>query len=258
MADNDIIICFELPCHAQQSRTYKPQPDDPFIIPVYASESSPSRPSYSRGSNLFGYPFIAVITQEQATDPDAMYDAVADRLQRWTAHARDLFTWVAGGADDMEPVHIPIPGPPLKESVTEIKENGEVVTVEEPIPEEGDIVDEKATVVQHANEDMEVEMNDGVPRKVGFKRDIFRIRVQKNSQQYGVGFNSFGSTPGRFDTWEQRASTAKDGVLLRPDDVFFIEFDDPVKGYYFGDERSHWEYALWERWDEFVHPELAA
>lgn len=258
MSENDVILCFELPCNSQQSRTYKSQPADPFIIPVYASETNPSRPSYSRGSNLFGYPFIAVITQEQAKNPGAMYDAVADRLRRWTANARDLFTWEAGEADEMETVHIPIPGPPLKESVTEIKENGEVVTVEEgPIPEEGDIVDEKATVVQQADEDMDVELNDGVPRKVGFKRDLFRIRIHKGSQPYGVGFNSFGSAPGRFDTWEQR-STTEDCVLLRPDDVFFLEFDDPVKEYYFGNERSRWEYALWDRWDEFVHPELAA
>ncbi|RDX48228.1 cysteine proteinase [Lentinus brumalis] len=258
MSDNDVIVCFELPCHAQQSRTYKPQPDDPFIVPVFAAESSPSRPSYGRGSNLFGYPFIAVITQEQAKDPEAIYDAVTDRLQRWTAHARDLYNWVAGRSDEMEPVHVPISGQPVKETVTEIREGGEVVTLEEDVPEEGDIVDEKATVVQQADEDADMEMSDGVPQRNGFKRDLFRLRVQKGNQPYGVGFNTFASSPGRYETWEQRADTAKDGVLLRPDDVFFAEFDDPVKGYYFGDDRSHYEYALWEKFEEFVHPELAA
>ncbi|RPD76448.1 cysteine proteinase [Lentinus tigrinus ALCF2SS1-7] len=259
MSDNDVIVCFELPCHAQQSRTYKPQSGDPFIVPVFATESSPSRPSYSRGPNLFGFPFITVITQEQAKDPEAMYDAVADRLQRWTEHARHLYSWVAGRSDDMEPVHIPISGQPIKDAVTEFREGGEVVTLEEEeVPEEGDIVDEKATVVQQADEDANMETHDGGPRNTGFKRDLFRLRLQKGNQPYGIGYNNYAMSPGRYETWEQRAAGAKDGVLLQPADVFFAEFDDPVKSYYFGDDRSQYEYARWNHFEEFVHPELAA
>ena len=47
-------------------------------------------------------------------------------------------------------------------------------------------------------------------------------------------------------------------MLLRQYDTFYIEFDSPVKAYYFGDESNNWEYALWHRFDEFVHPELLA
>ncbi|KAI1793553.1 cysteine proteinase [Ganoderma leucocontextum] len=258
MADTDIIICFELPCNAQQSRGYKPQPDDPFLVPVFASETSPSRAGYSSSPALFGHPFVVVITQNQAKDRDAMYDAIADRLQRWTTHARDLFTWEAGSrSDDMEPVHIPISGGPVRDSVTEIKENGDIVTVDEPIPEEGDIVDEKSTIVQDADEDEEMNLVSAVPRKLGFKRDLFRLRVQKCGQPYGAG-HSFGGNLSRFDTWEQRATSAKDGVLLRPLDAFILEFDNHVKAYYFGLGENRWEYALWDKFDEFVHPELAA
>lgn len=259
MADSDVIICFELPCNAQQSRGYKPQPDDPLILPVFASETSPSRAGYNSGPALFGHPFVTVLTQEQAKDPNAMYDAIADRLQRWTTHARDLFTWEAGSrsSDDMEPVHIPISGGSVRDSVIEIKENGDIITVEEPIPEEGDIVDEKPAIVQEADEDEGMVLVSAVPRKVGFKRDLFRLRVQKCSQAYGAG-HSFGGNLSRFDTWEQRAASAKDGVLVRPLDAFFLEFDSHVKGYYFGDEKNHFEYALWNKFDEFVHPELAA
>ena len=259
MAESDLIICFELPCNAQQSRNYKPQPDDPLILPVFASEISPPRAGgYNSGPALFGHPFVAVITQEQAKDPDAMYDAIADRLQRWTRHARDLFTWEHGNrSSDMEPVHIPISGSPVRDSVTEIKENGDIITVEEPIPEEGDIVDEKSTIVQQADEDAEMNLVSAVPHKVGFKRDLFRLRVQKCGQPYGAG-HSFGGNLSRFDTWEQRAASAKDGVLVRPLDAFFLEFDSHMKGYYFGDEKNHWEYALWNSFDEFLHPELAA
>ncbi|EJF64133.1 cysteine proteinase [Dichomitus squalens LYAD-421 SS1] len=259
MSEQDTIVCFELPCNAQQSRTYKPQPNDPFIVPVFASETTPSRAGYGRGSNLFASPFVVVITQEQAKDPEAMYDAVVDRLQRWTIHARDLFTWEAGSrSDDMEPVHIPISGSPVRDTITEIKENGDIVTVEERVPDEGDIADEKATIVQQADEDDDMDLASAVPRKVGFKRDLFQIRVHKCSQPYGVGYNSYSSNPGRYDTWEQRAATAKDGVLLRQHDAFYLEFDNPVKTYYFGDESNHWEYALWNKFDEFVHPELVA
>ena len=259
MGENDNIVCFELPCHAQQSRTYKPQPDDPFIVSVFASEiAQPPRSGYGRGHSFFGYPLITVISKEQAKDPDAMYDAVADRLQRWTRNARDLFTWEMGRSDEMEPVHIPIASPPVRDSITEIKENGEVVTVEEPVPEEGDIVDEKATVVQQADEDANLVPHDGPPQKTGFKRNIFQLRVQRGTQPYGVGYNAFGANSSRSDSWEDRSAKAKDGVLLLPEDLFHIEFDDQLKAFYFGDERSRWEYALWDKWEEFVHPELTA
>ncbi|TFY56209.1 hypothetical protein EVJ58_g7783, partial [Rhodofomes roseus] len=75
MADNDIIVCFELPCHAQQSRTYKPSPEDPFILPVVLCDTNTPKRSFGRSQNLFGYPFVVVITHQQAIDPDAMYDA---------------------------------------------------------------------------------------------------------------------------------------------------------------------------------------
>ncbi|CDO75837.1 hypothetical protein BN946_scf184951.g35 [Trametes cinnabarina] len=260
MAEGDVIVCFELPCNSQQSRTYKPHPDDPLIVPVFPCESTPARTSYRAGPSLFGYPFITVIDQEQAKDPQAIYDAITDRLQRWSVHARDLSSWEAGSgsSDEMEPVHIPITGPAVVDSVTEIKENGEVVTVEQEVPEEGDIVDEKATVVREADEDVEMGLNSGVPRKLGFKSDLFTIRVQRANAQYAVGYTNFGTTTGRYETLEQRAETSKDGTLLYPNDAVFTEFDDGVKTYFFGDERNSWEFALWNKWDEFVHPELAA
>ncbi|OSD02956.1 cysteine proteinase [Trametes coccinea BRFM310] len=260
MSDSDVIVCFELPCNSQQSRTYKPQPDDPFVVAVFPCETTPSRMSYRAGPTLFGYPFITVIDQEQAKDPQAIYDAIVDRLQRWTVHARDLFSWEAGSGstDEMEPVHIPITGPTVVDAVTEIKENGEVVTVEQEIPEEGDIVDEKATVVRETDEDDDMGLNSAAPRKIGFKRDIFTLKVQRGTAPYGVGYNTFSGNLSRQETLEQRADASKDGTLLHANDAFFIEFDDGVKSYFFGDERNNWEYALWNRWDEHVHPELAA
>ncbi|EMD38909.1 hypothetical protein CERSUDRAFT_104201 [Gelatoporia subvermispora B] len=267
VAENDIIVCFELPCHAQQSRSYKPQPDDPFIVPVSLHDIIPPRQTYGRGSTVFGYPFITVVDQDQARDPDAMYDAVVERLQRWTTNVRDLFTWEAGQSTSTSPkaVQIPLPTPPAVETITEIKENGDVVTVTEgvPEPEEGDIVDEKSIVVRESEDDADMEIVDiEPPRKVGFKKDIFHLRVQSGNTAYGAGYNSLGMAS-RFDSWESRAQHSVDSessqpILLRRNDTFICEFDENMKAYYFGEGRGGWEHARWDHWEEFLHPDFVA
>lgn len=215
---------------------------------------------YGRNTNLFGYPFIAVIDRQQATNPDAMYEAVVERLQRWTTNVRDLFTWEAGSSSA---VHIPLSSNPPIDTLTEIKENGDVITVEESVPEEGDIVDEKSLVVQDQEDDEG--MIDETPRKVGFKKDIFRLRVQSGNNTYGVSYSSYGASSQRFDDWDQREASAREDIdaedppiLLREGDAFFCEFDENVKAYYFGDDRTGWEHARWDIWEEYVHPEVVA
>ena len=47
MSDTDEIACFELPCHSQQSRTYKKQEGDPFIVPIVFTQSPRTRSGYS-------------------------------------------------------------------------------------------------------------------------------------------------------------------------------------------------------------------
>src|SRR5881394_1520597 len=88
MTDHDVIVCFELPCNSQQSRGYKKQPDDPFILPLHLAGTA-----YSRGLNLFGYPCVVVIDRQQATEHETIYALVVERLQRWTTRARDLYEW---------------------------------------------------------------------------------------------------------------------------------------------------------------------
>ena len=259
MAENDIIVCFELPCHAQQSRTYKPNPEDPFIIPVMLCDTNNTTRSYGRNQNLCGYPFIVVITHEQATDPNAIYDAIADRLQRWTENVRDLFTWEAG-SPTMEPVHIPIAGPAQADSVTELIPDGDTVHVQT-APEEGDITDEKDTVVR-GEDAIDIEVV-GEPRKVGFKRNIFKVYVQAGS----AGIAAHYTSNHRFETFEQRMEVAKRAAvedadtapeLLQEGDAFLCEFDHNVRDYYFGDDRRTYDHARWASWPEFVHPEYKA
>ncbi|CAL1715008.1 unnamed protein product [Somion occarium] len=262
--DNDIIVCFELPCHARQSRNYKKQEGDPFILPVFMCDTIQSisrTSSYNNTISYFGYPFFVVLDEKQATDPDAMYDAIIERLERWSANVRDLYKWEAGPSDaSMEEVPIPITSAPAPttETVTEIKVNGDVVNVEEPIPEEGDIVDEKSIVIQEDASMSDTEPDDSeIPRRVGTKKGIYNLRLHGpvyGGSNYGGLYNI--SSRGLVD-WEMRKNRARADekpILLRHGDSLFIEFDVNMKSYYFGDDRS----AKWSHWEEFIHPDLAA
>lgn len=218
--------------------------------------------TYARDSiNYFGYPFFVVLDEKQASDPELMYDAIIERLERWTINNQDLYRWEAGPVDaDMEEVAIPITSTPAPttETVTEIKGNGDVVNVEEPLPEEGDIVDEKSIVVQ---EDGLIDDADSRPMRVGTKKEIFDLHLHGPVSQYGhsgvYSATYSGASSNRFVKWEARAKAAKDDenpILLKQGDSFFLEFDVNMKSYYFGDERT----ALWSHWEDFIHPELAA
>jgi len=256
MSDNDIIVCFELPCNARQSRTYKKQPDDPFLVPVYLCDTKPPKMGYynARFSSpaLFGYPMVVAIDREMAKDREAMYEFVTARLQRWTSQARDLYTWEAGSPIDEVSIHIN--GFPPIESITEITEDGKVVTVHStPSPPEGDIVDEKRMSVDE-DEDLLDGKVDGPPRKVGAKKDIFNLRLQINHKDFGTAFNAYTSS-NRWEAWEDRLQDADaDIVLLQDDDAFYCEFDEDKKAYYFGDSQRY-DHALWDQWESFTHPE---
>lgn len=260
LGDSDVVVCFELPCHAQQSRTYKKEEGDQFIIPVFLSESKPTRQTYKPGPTLFGYPLIAVIDQKQSTNVDAIYDAVVARLQRWTMNARDLYTWEVRMSADDKPIHVVsgVPPPlPTDVSTVEIKENGDVIAVADDPIEEADIADEKSTVIHDAELDMAMDTTpDNIPTKTGTKKDIFQLRLQVSYKDFGTSYHSYSSNQ-RFEPWENRTADSDQPVLLREGDAFFCEFDENMKAYYFGDEstRVKYEHARWEHWDQFVHPE---
>ncbi|KAG6811700.1 hypothetical protein H0H92_006207 [Tricholoma furcatifolium] len=259
MADNDTIVCFELPCNSQQSRTYKKQAGDPFIVPVYLCDlNSPSRiTSYisNKSTSLFGYPLVVAITQEQASDIHLMYDAVLGRLQRWTKNARDLFSWEESTSSDEVPIITPITlksFPPV-ETVTEITEDGSVVTLPQEEPADGDIVDEKGITLIDEN-GMDASVETVVPRRVGTKRNVFNLRLQTNHKDYGTSMGLYSRAS--FEPWDRRIDQAEEEpILLREGDAFYCEFDENMKAYYFGDDRSRWEHALWDSWPEFEHPE---
>lgn len=254
-SENDILVCYELLCHAQQARSYKRGREDPYIVPVYRTDTIPNNKlAYGRGSpSYFGYPLIAVIDQETAKSKDAIYAAVVQRLERGASSPQDLYTWEGGppANSTIEEVSITLNGASPIDSLTEIKPNGEVVMVQEAL-EEGDITDEKNMVVE------EVEFTPGEidmrPKKLGPKPDIFTIQLQNNSNPFAPGFGPSG----RHESWTKRGQNAatheEGGSLLKEGDTFVCEFDEHMKGYFFGDP-PHSESPSWKKNQQFTHPE---
>lgn len=241
MADHDVIVCFELPCNSRQSRSYKKKPNDPAILPVYFCNIKATRSTYFRTPVLFGYPIVVVLDEEQSRSVEAMYEAVIRRLERWTDMARDLYVWEASQASE---TRVKINGYAPMESITEIREDGKIVTFESPL--DGDIADEKGMLV---DEDREL-------HRVSVQRDLFNLRLQVNHKDYGTSVNAY-SHAGQWISWQDRLQEADAHPnLLRDNDAFFCEFDEDKKSYFFGDDPRP-EHARWDDWEVFTHPELA-
>lgn len=248
MAETDMIVCFELPCHARQSRSWTPDPDPtkvPLILPVFLCKEPSSRSSIHRSSNGFAPPFVVVLDDEQIRDSDRVYAVVVEKLERWTYNSRDLYRWE-------EDVALP-PAAQIHESITEIKENGEIITVNEQIPEESDIVDQKLALVT------EEEPSDSsrVLRRLGPKPDLFTMQIQSGHNRYGTG-NSFSNQ--RWERWDARSSEATPGerpALLFEGDALFCDWDENCRSYFFGED-NRYELARWTEkcWDEYIHPEF--
>ena len=260
MSDNDVVACYELPCHSQQSRGFKRSAEDPVIMPVYLVEP-PARHRTTFGSaspTYFGYPFLVVVGPEEAKSLDAIYDLVVDRLQRWTVQVRDLYQWEAGTiSTPMEEVPISLSPNPVLESVTEIKENGDVVTVQEAAaPEEGDIVDEKNLVIQEQDYES-MDTGDDSPRQVGFKRDIFQLLAHSNGTQYCCGYSTAAGSKSESLELRVKEADEENPYLIHDGEAILAQFDEHTKAYYFG-EPNKFEHARWALWEEFVHPELKA
>lgn len=229
MTEVDKIVCFELPCHAQQSRSWTPDPDpskNPLILPIHLSkELTTPVGSYSRPISGFAHPFVIVLSNDEARDWEKIYAAIVDRLTRWTKLSRDLYRWeendLANGA----------------------------------IPEEGDIVDEKSLMMEEDPAEAPPS-SDRHLKFIGPKPELFDIRIQTGHKKLGEG-NAFGSS--KWEDSDSREKAMSDGdsiALLHEDDALYCNWDLNLRDYYFGDEPGY-EQALWpeSKWEEFLHPE---
>ena len=273
MAENDRIVCYELPCHAQQARNFTRKPEDPFIVPIFLCDATVGRitHTFSRPSpSLFGYPFVVAITPDEARSTRRIKEVVVGQLQRWTENASDLWSWEAPEEPDpdmeMEEVHIPAPLGAPKDAMTEITENGDVVPVEE-----GEIADQKVLLyVDDDDNDVPpvttvastaAETSPGKLRRVGVKAGAFNLRVQSGHKDFGTGV-AYGLSSSRFDSWDMRRDELtttgnEDPILLLPNDGLFLEFDQNMKAYYFGTSPQAFQHALFNTWETFIHPEYS-
>lgn len=255
MSDADVIVCFELPCHSQQSRTWKPDPDptkNPLILPVHLCKELPSsRSTFQRSANGFAHPFVVVLDNQQVRDRNKIYSAIIERLERWTENARDLYSWEAEPAIE----EVKIGNLRRATPVTEIKENGDIVTIhEEDDLEEVDIVDDKSLIL---DEGSEIVTAGEISRRIGHKQDLFAIHIQSGHERFGTTA-SWNSSGQKWESWETRASSdeVEDPPLVREGDALHCEWDANFRQYFFGDE-PRLEHARWQapHWQEFIHPE---
>jgi ubiquitin carboxyl-terminal hydrolase 4/11/15 len=200
------------------------------------------------GNNGFGYPFIVVISQEEAKSRDRIYEAIVDRLSRWTDVAHELYSYEAGEEVAQIPINLNA-GQPVN-TITEIKENGEVVTVPDL---EGDIVDQKGVVMDDLETAAASEPVLAVPRRVGVKKLVFELGISPGHSDYGAGaqLRAFQTA-----SWEDRLND-NDKPLLKPDDALVCSFDANIQNYFFGSP-STFERARWDKWQRFLHPEYEA
>lgn len=264
MVEADIIVCYELPCHAQQSRTWKPDPDptkDPLIVPVHLCKESPttSRYSYSRFTPGFSYPFVIVLDYDQLRDKDKIYAAVIERLERWTVQSDSLYTQEA--SDTVEQVSFA--NPRSTTPVTEIRENGDITVVVEDAPDEGDIADEKSAIFEE-NVSM-ADAEDNIIRKVKPKSDLFQMHIQTGHERLGTGTTTStwsSSVSQKWETWAAREKSYGGDelpALLHEGDALYCEWDTHLRQFFFGDEPKY-ESARWgdDGWEDFIHPEFEA
>lgn len=254
----DVIVCYQLPCHGQQSRTYKPQAGDPFIIPIQLEKEQRYR--YGNANNRsenFGHPALCVISEEQSRSLEGITAAIMRTLRRWTTVWKDLYQWEGGSMDDQEEVEeVTLNGVPPVDTLTEISESGEVLMIQEGAPvstiPEGDIVDEKTSILSDRLEDSSANVEEDEIRRVGPKPGVFDIRIVLNSA--AAGHDSYHQ---RHTTLDQRMKNATDAEpsLLRQHDLLALEFDGNMQDYFFMDEHVLWKN---ENFEDFIHPEYQA
>ncbi|KAF7308282.1 hypothetical protein HMN09_00676200 [Mycena chlorophos] len=268
MGNNDRIICYELPCNSQQSRTYKKQDGDPIVLPVYLCDLKATRSNLygsSSSPTYFGLPTILVLNPDEASDQHVIYEALVHRIARWAKNEDNMYNWEHGGVKS-EPISIPIPDGAPADSVVEITVNGNGDVVEH-APEvaaapEGDITDEKAVMVADDDDDVSMEeivpqMPDTEPVRVGVKPELFAIKIQPDVGAYGVtAYNSYGSS--RAVPLSHRVENTPSGEpLVQEGDLILCEFDENLREFFFG-PIGYRDKGRWDDWDDYEHPEFSA
>jgi ubiquitin carboxyl-terminal hydrolase 4/11/15 len=249
MSTNDHVVCFELPCKTHMNEKARQlTDDDQLILPVYTTPMKTK--SYSSHPELIGLPFLVALSREQASSLDSIYAAVIDRLKRWTTNATSLYKYVGVDHIPDESVVPIVNRVGVSTSVTEIRENGDVIVTQAPEIEEADIADEKPDMLAEEEDIDMVEVN-SAPATVGPQANLFNLQVchfasTKSSMESGA----YAKDP---IPWEDR-QRYRDQPLVVPGDVLLCKWDESLQSFFLG------EHARWSKndFEEFVHPEYEA
>jgi len=220
------------------------------ILPVYCSPVKPLT-KYSTSPDLIGHPFLVVLSPEEGRSMDAIYAAVVDRMQRWTKNAMSLYRYA--GVDHVAESHVvPVTNGTESTSVTEIRENGDVVVTQDvPDTEEADIADVKAMDLTEDAMEVEVVDVDAEPIKIGPQTDVFTLQLfHAANPKASLESTAYNKT---MVPWESRQKNPEDPLVV-PGDILYCKWDDSMQSFFLN------ENALWDKLDfeEFVHPELEA
>ena len=251
MSVNDHIVCFELPCKSHMNvKARQLSEDDMLVLPVYLSSMKTTR-SYSSHPDLIGHPFLVALTTEQASSLDSIYAAVVDRLTRWTTNAASLYKYV--GVDHIsDPRVIPITnGTTGSTSITEIRENGEIIVTQPQGVEEADIADEKPVTITEVDIDVDIAEVDLAPVVVGPQADLFTLQVCHFTTTRGsMESGAYVKDP---VPWEERQKVP-DRPLVVPGDVLVCKWDESLQSFFLDDNSR----SNLRDFDDYVHPEYDA
>lgn len=292
MAENDKIVCFEMPCHSRQSRVNKsktksvagsaigskvtsrvgtPAPDSiradtpsepleveeppPFLIPIYLAEARlGARETFSS----FSHNSRPNLFGYPSVVPIS-HKAAASKEGIYKQLLESVSRWTTNGD--------------LMFHLTDEAEEGgiEEVPIETGAPmeekvtevrENGDVVDVTTAPADDLNPGLKPDLETAsvlssasIARRAP-KQDIFTMKLHSGYSDYGtssgLNFNSAGTPV----SWERRFKETPEGTpLLRDGDAIYLEFDEHMKEYYFGSEKRY-EHALWDKWETFTHPEI--
>ncbi|KIJ55336.1 hypothetical protein M422DRAFT_57819 [Sphaerobolus stellatus SS14] len=245
----DHIVCYELPSKpAIHIKDKKLSEDGNLILPVFNMRDKPAT-TYSSSPDLFGLPFFVALDPGDTQSMDAIYAAVVGRLQRWTKNASNLYKY-SGVPHVAEPEVVPVMDGKENASITEIRENGDIVDI--PDSEGADIADEKPA--EGSEDDMDIDMVevDSMPVIIGPQQEIFQMKIVHTDSTKSALDNVQYQINKQSVAWEDRRK--KGGPLVVPGDALLIKWDDQMESFYLRTE------ALWNKYDfeEFIHPELAA
>lgn len=232
----DQIACYELPCKLRvNGRIDSSTVEDYLVIPVFMTSMKPR--GYSSQPDFMGFPFLLALTSEESRSLAAIYEALIERIKRWTKNATSLYRY-----DGVQPPYTHVVSvdsePPV--SLTEIREDGDIIITAET---EGVDISDVRTLEDDCSTEMTIPTPLG-PQQDLFVMDLYHVSSTRVSLEAAYAMKKI--------TWDQRESV--DQPLVTAGDIIYCKWEENFESFFFK------EYAAWDLSDfqEFIHPEYEA